>query len=97
MHQQSKKTRGKKGTERIQRVKNMIIPLSTRHVSAGTATMEYDIQQQHFCYQSDTKRFFLFNAVGILFWGPLRDKFGRRPVLLIAVSLNGCSFRCISG
>jgi len=31
--------------------------------------------------------FFVFFAAGTLFWGPLSDKYGRRPVLLIGLSL----------
>ena len=31
--------------------------------------------------------FFLFFSVGMLFWGPLSDKYGRRPVLLAGLTL----------
>jgi len=31
--------------------------------------------------------FFIFFAAGILFWGPLSDRYGRRPVLLTGLSL----------
>ncbi|XES77533.1 MAG: multidrug effflux MFS transporter [Candidatus Bathyarchaeia archaeon] len=31
--------------------------------------------------------FFLFFALGILFWGPLSDKYGRRPILLLGLSI----------
>ena len=31
--------------------------------------------------------FFVFFAAGTLFWGPLSDKYGRRPILLIALSI----------
>jgi len=31
--------------------------------------------------------FFIFFSLGMLFWGPLSDKYGRRPVLLIGLSL----------
>ena len=31
--------------------------------------------------------FFIFFSAGILFWGPLSDRYGRRPVLLVGLSL----------
>ncbi len=31
--------------------------------------------------------FFVFYAIGTLFWGPLSDRFGRRPVLLVGLSV----------
>ncbi len=39
--------------------------------------------------------FFVFFAAGTLFWGPLSDKWGRRPVLLIGLSLySAASIAC---
>jgi MFS transporter, DHA1 family, multidrug resistance protein len=41
--------------------------------------------------------FFVFFAAGTLFWGPQSDRFGRRPVLLIALSIySAASFLCAS-
>lgn len=31
--------------------------------------------------------FFLFFSLGLLFWGSLSDKYGRRPVLLVGLAL----------
>jgi len=31
--------------------------------------------------------FFIFFSVGMLFWRPLSDKYGRRPVLLVGLAL----------
>lgn len=40
--------------------------------------------------------FFVFFAIGTLFWGPLSDKYGRRPVLLIGLSIySAASFACV--
>jgi MFS transporter, DHA1 family, multidrug resistance protein len=39
--------------------------------------------------------FIVFFSLGMLFWGPLSDKFGRRPVLLVGITLYiGASFAC---
>jgi DHA1 family bicyclomycin/chloramphenicol resistance-like MFS transporter len=39
--------------------------------------------------------FFLFFAAGMLFWGPWSDKYGRRPVLLIGLSIYSLAgFSC---
>jgi DHA1 family bicyclomycin/chloramphenicol resistance-like MFS transporter len=41
--------------------------------------------------------FFIFFSAGTLFWGPLSDKFGRRPVLLIGLSIySAASIGCAS-
>ncbi|MDN5316461.1 MAG: transporter, family, multidrug resistance protein [Thermoanaerobacterium sp.] len=40
--------------------------------------------------------FFIFYAVGTLFWGPLSDKYGRRPILIIGLSIyTAASILCI--
>lgn len=40
--------------------------------------------------------FFIFYAVGILFWGPLSDKYGRKPILMIGMVLyTGASMLCM--
>lgn len=40
--------------------------------------------------------FFIFYAVGILFWGPLSDKFGRKPILMSGMALyTTASLLCI--
>ncbi|MFH0967690.1 MAG: MFS transporter, partial [Methanobacteriota archaeon] len=31
--------------------------------------------------------FIVFFSLGMLFWGPLSDKYGRRPVLLVGITL----------
>jgi len=43
--------------------------------------------------------FFVFFSVGTLLWGPLSDKYGRKPILLIGLSIYsaasiGCAFSC---
>jgi DHA1 family bicyclomycin/chloramphenicol resistance-like MFS transporter len=41
--------------------------------------------------------FFVFFAIGTLFWGPLSDKYGRRPILLIGLSIYfAASLACAS-
>ncbi|MBU1054007.1 MAG: multidrug effflux MFS transporter [Proteobacteria bacterium] len=39
--------------------------------------------------------FFVFFAIGILFWGPLSEKYGRKPILIIGlVMYSGASILC---
>ena len=35
--------------------------------------------------------FFLFYSVGLLFWGPLSEKFGRKPILLSGLTIYVCA------
>lgn len=35
--------------------------------------------------------FFIFYAIGTMFWGPLSDKYGRKPVLLVGMSIYALS------
>ena len=35
--------------------------------------------------------FFLFYSIGLLFWGPLSEKFGRKPVLLVGLTIYVCA------
>jgi DHA1 family bicyclomycin/chloramphenicol resistance-like MFS transporter len=73
------KNLGKKGLIAFIALMNMFIPLST-DMYLPHCDDEYVFQQQHFYLTNLTlSGFFLFYAVGILFWGPLSDKFGRDP------------------
>ena len=39
--------------------------------------------------------FFVFFSAGMLFWGPLSDKYGRKPILLVGLSLySAASYAC---
>ena len=79
----SQKILGKKGLIAFIALMNMFIPLSTDMYLPALPTMNTYFNSSTSVTNLTLSGFFLFYAVGILFWGPLSDKFGRRSVLLI--------------
>lgn len=79
----NQKILGKKGLIAFIALMNMFIPLSTDMYLPALPTMNTYFNSSTSVTNLTLSGFFLFYAVGILFWGPLSDKFGRRLVLLI--------------
>lgn len=61
---------------------NAFIPLSTDMYLPALPSMSAYFSSSSAVTNLTLSSFFLFYAFGILFWGPLSDKFGRRPILL---------------
>jgi len=66
---------------------NMFIPLSTDIYLPALPTMTQELSASSSVINFTLSGFFLFYALGILLWGPLSDKYGRRPILLIGAGL----------
>ncbi|MDI3537506.1 MAG: transporter, family, multidrug resistance protein [Eubacteriaceae bacterium] len=62
---------------------NAFIPLSTDMYLPALPSMSAYFNSSSAITNLTLSSFFLFYAIGILFWGPLSDKFGRRRILLI--------------
>lgn len=74
---------------------NMFIPLSTDMYLPALPNMSSYFGSSSAIINLTLSLFFLFYAVGILFWGPLSDKYGRKPILLIgSISYMICSIAC---
>lgn len=62
---------------------NMFIPLSTDLYLPALPKMSQYFQSNPAVTNLTLSIFFIFYAAGILFWGPLSDKYGRKPILLL--------------
>ncbi len=72
------------------------IPLSTDIYLPALPTMVESLNTTASLVNLTLMFFFIFYAVGTLFWGPLSDKYGRRRVLLIGLSIYSIgSILCI--
>ena len=66
---------------------NMFIPLSTDMYLPALPIMSEQLSASASVLNLTLSMFFLFYAAGILVWGPLSDKYGRRKSLLIGSAL----------
>ena len=71
------------------------IPLSTDLYLPALPSMMEQYQVTEGVLNLTLIIFFIFYGLGLLFWGPLSDKYGRRPVLLIGLAIYiMASFLC---
>lgn len=61
---------------------NMFIPLSTDLYLPALPKMSLYFQSNPAITNLTLSIFFIFYAAGILLWGPLSDKYGRKPILM---------------
>lgn len=66
---------------------NMFIPLSTDLYLPALPTMSVALGVSTALTNLTLVSFFFFFAVGTLFWGPISDKYGRKPVLVVGTGL----------
>lgn len=66
---------------------NMFIPLSTDLYLPALPSMSEYFHVSATVTNLSLVSFFFFYAVGTLFWGPISDKYGRKPVLLTGTAI----------
>lgn len=63
------------------------IPLSTDIYLPALPSMVASLNSTTSLVNLTLVLFFVFYAIGTLFWGPLSDKYGRKPILMVGLSL----------
>ena len=82
---------GKKGMIALITICNMIAPLSTDMYMPALPSMAAYFDTTDSIMNMTLVGFFLFFAIGMLLFGPVSDKLGRRPVLMFGVTFYGLS------
>ena len=92
----SQKWLGAKGLIVFIVLMDMFIPLSTDMYLPAMPTMGQHLVASDAVVKLSVTGFFLFYAIGMLIWGPLSDKYGRRRPLLCGLALyTAASFCCM--
>jgi len=78
---------GNKGLIAFIALMNAFIPLSTDLYLPALPTMSSYFGSNSSITNLTLSSFFLFYAVGILLWGPLSDKYGRKPILIMGATI----------
>jgi DHA1 family bicyclomycin/chloramphenicol resistance-like MFS transporter len=63
------------------------VPLSTDLYLPALPTMSKSLQAPAEQINLTLSAFFVLYSVGVLVWGPLSDRYGRRPILLIGLAV----------
>lgn len=82
---------GRKGLIAYIVLMNMFIPLSTDLYLPALPTMNQNFGSSSTVTNLTLSAFFICYAIGILVWGPMSDKYGRKPVILIGSILYTAS------
>jgi DHA1 family bicyclomycin/chloramphenicol resistance-like MFS transporter len=82
---------GHKGLIIFMALMNMFVPLSTDMYLPALPSMNSYFGSSSAVTNLTLSAFFLFYALGILFWGPLSDKYGRKPILLVGSIMYAAS------
>ncbi|MBN7773590.1 Bcr/CflA family efflux MFS transporter [Clostridium aminobutyricum] len=86
---------GRKGLISFIALMNMFIPLSTDMYLPALPYMNTYFGCSSAITNLTLSTFFIFYAMGILFWGPLSDKYGRKSILLTgSIIYMICSVAC---
>lgn len=86
---------GNKGLIAFISLMNMFVPLSTDMYLPALPSMSTFFTSSSSITNLTLSLFFLFYAAGILFWGPISDKYGRKPILLTGSTIYTiCSIAC---
>lgn len=82
---------GRKGLIFLIFLLNMTAPMSTDLYLSAFPTLVEDFQTTSAMLNYTLVGFFISFAIGMLFIGPLSDKFGRKPILLSGIFIYGIS------
>ena len=82
---------GRKGMIALITAVNMIAPLSTDMYMAALPHMAKYFKTTDAVMNFTLVGFFLFFAVGMILFGPISDKYGRRPVFTAGIIIYGIS------
>jgi MFS transporter, DHA1 family, multidrug resistance protein len=78
---------GDKGLIVFIAIMNMFVPLSIDMYLPAIPKMSKYFGSNSAITNMTLSMFFMFYAVGMLFWGPLSDKYGRKPIILLGSTI----------